>query len=281
MTIMALHSARLLSGAALLAALPVYAADSPANGMTATANINLVSQYRFRGIDQTWGKPAVQGGFDLTLPQGFYAGAWASNISGNSYPGGNLEVDYYGGYNFRISEDWSATVGGYGYWYPGANVNRAACPSAAYAMPCSLPSQRFNTFELNAGVTWKWISYKLSVSATDYFGANTATGYSRGTHGSLYHDLTATVPFADGWSMVAHIGRTDVRARYGALNPDYTDYRLALVKTFPGGWNASAAVIGASNNAFFRPPTGGLSAGNGDTRALNKTMLVLQAGRTF
>lgn len=26
-----------------------------------SANLNLVSDYRFRGIDQTWGRPALQG----------------------------------------------------------------------------------------------------------------------------------------------------------------------------------------------------------------------------
>lgn len=96
-----------------LAAAADARADSPST--TATANINLVSQYRFRGIDQTWGKPAVQGGADLSLANGVYAGVWASNVSGNSYPGGSLELDYYAGYNGKINDDFSWTAGGYGY----------------------------------------------------------------------------------------------------------------------------------------------------------------------
>jgi uncharacterized protein (TIGR02001 family) len=262
----------------VLAFAPACAADDK---MTFTSNVNLVSQYRFRGIDQTWGKPAIQGGVDLATPAGFYAGLWGSNVSGNSYPGGSLELDYYAGYNGKISDDWSYTVGGYGYWYPGANYDKAACPSAAFASPCALPSQSLNTFELNGGVTWKWVSYKLSVSTGDYFGASTATGYSKGTSGTLYHDLTVTWPLADDLSLVAHLGHTDVRASLGSLNPDYNDYRVALAKTFAGGWNVSAAVVGASNDPLFRPPTGGLSLANGDTRELNKPVLVLQAGRSF
>ena len=31
-----------------------------------TGNMTLVSEYRFRGIDQTYGKPAIQGGFDYS-----------------------------------------------------------------------------------------------------------------------------------------------------------------------------------------------------------------------
>lgn len=269
----------LLAFGLLCCASDLRAAEAP--GLSATANVNLVSQYRFRGIDQSWGRPALQGGADLAWPAGFYAGLWASNVSGNSYPGGSLEVDYYAGYNGKLSDDLSYTLGSYGYWYPGAGVDKAACPSAAFSSPCALPSQRFDTFELNAGVTWKWLSYKLSVSATDYFGANASTGYSKGTRGTMYHDLSASWTLAEGLSLVAHIGRTDVRAVYGALNPDYTDVRLALSKTFDGGWNVSAALVGASNDAFFAPPTGGLSAANTQTRELNKPVLVLQAGRSF
>jgi uncharacterized protein (TIGR02001 family) len=257
-------------------------APAPTLFVTATANVNIVSNYRFRGIDQTWGKPAVQGGADLTLANGIYAGVWASNVSGNSYPGGSLEMDYYAGYNGKFNDDFGFTVGGYGYYYPGANFNKSACPSAAYPAPCAtLPSQSLNTFELNAGVTYKWISYKLSASATDYFGANASTGYSGKTRGTLYHDITVTWPIADDISLVGHVGHTDVKATYTGLNPDYTDYRLTLSKTFTGGWSVSAAGAGANNNRFYRPPVGGLSYGNGETRNVNKPVLILQVGRTF
>lgn len=277
-----LSRASLMAFGALVVTQDARAADAPAApAMTATTNINLVTQYRFRGIDQTWGTPAVQGGVDLSLASGIYAGLWASNVSGNSYPGGNLELDYYAGYNGKINDDLSVTVGGYGYWYPGANFNKAVCPSAAFSAPCSLPSQSLNTFELNAGVTWKFVSYKLSVSTGDYFGANTSTGYSKRTRGTMYHDITATWAIADDLSLVGHIGLTDVKATYGSVNPDYSDYRVALSKTFSGGWNTSAAIVGASNNTFFRPPAGGLSMANADTRELNKPVLVLQVGRTF
>jgi len=282
--LMNIHRFLSVSGTSLLVLttwLPSTVQAADAQNFTATSNINLVSQYRFRGIDQTWGHPAVQGGADLSLSNGIYAGLWGSNVSGNSYPGGSLEVDYYAGYNGKINDDLSFTVGGYGYWYPGANYNKSACPSAAFSSPCSLPSKNLNTFELNAGLSWRWLSYKLSVSTSDYFGANASTGYSKQTRGTMYHDITATWPLADDLSLVGHVGRTDVNANYASLSPDYTDYRIALTKNFSGGWSASLSVVGATNNAFFRPPTGGLSAANGDTRSLNRTVGVLQLGRSF
>src|SRR5688572_5950194 len=60
-----------------------------------TGNIALVSDYRFRGISQTFEKPALQGGFDYTHePSGIYLGNWNSNVSeGAGFPSGNLEMD--------------------------------------------------------------------------------------------------------------------------------------------------------------------------------------------
>ncbi len=260
---------------------PPAPAPSGAPAMTATANVDLVSDYRFRGIDQTWGRPAIQGGADLSWPAGFYAGVWASNVSGNSYPGGSLEFDYYGGYNGKNNDDFSYTAGVYGYVYPGANFNKSACPSAAYPAPCSLPSTSLDTLEVNAGVTWKWVSYKLSISTGDYFGANASTGYAKGTSGTMYHDLTLTWPIADDLSLVAHVGHTDVKARYASVDPDYTDYRMTLSKTFTSGWNVSGAWAGANNDSFYRPPVGGLSYANGQTRSVNRGVAIVQVGRTF
>ena len=256
------------------------AADAPPAWAT-TANIALTSQYKFRGIDQTWGRPALQGGVDLVAANGLYAGAWASNVSANSYPGGSLELDLYAGYNGRIGDDLGYTVGTYGYVYPGANIDRSACPSAAYAAPCALPNKRLDTLELDAGISWKWLAYKLSVSTGDYFGAAASTGYSGSSRGTLYHDLSVTWPVSDSLSLVAHVGRTDVKARYAGVDADYTDYRVALTQTFAGGWSLGAAVAGAGNDRFYRPPVGGLSVANGDTRAVNRPAFIVQAGRTF
>ncbi len=265
----------ILAGLVSIPAVSAIAADAPAAPAaetpvhTFTANVNLVTEYRFRGIDQTWGKPAMQGGADYAHADGWYAGVWGSNVSSNSYPGGNLEIDYYAGYNGKFNDDLGWTVGGLGYYYPGANFNKSATPGA---------DQKLDNFEINVGLSWKFISYKLSVSTTDYFGANTKSGYDGGSKGSMYHDLSINYPLADDLTLGFHIGRTDVKAKYGTIDPDYTDYKLSIAKTFKDGWNASLAYVKSSNDAFFKNT---MSFANGDTRDLNKGVVVLQAGRTF
>jgi uncharacterized protein (TIGR02001 family) len=261
-----------------LAGLPMitttaYGADAPASPHTFTSNVNLVSDYRFRGLEQTWGKPALQGGFDYTHASGVYAGVWGSNVSGNSYAGGNLELDAYAGYNGKFGGDFGWTAGGYGYYYPGANNDKQATPGAN--------SQAYDTFELNAGVNWKWISYKLSYAATDYFGANTGTGYADDTKGTLYHDLSVNYPVLSNLTLNLHIGRTDYAAEYASgVNPDYTDYKLGASKTFQGGWNVTASYVQATNDTAYTNVQS-LSTTVPDTRGVNQGTVVVQVGRTF
>ena len=65
------------------------AAEAAASPHTLTGNVGLFSSYRFRGIDQTAGKPALQGGFDYSHASGIYVGNWNSNVSsGAGFPEG-------------------------------------------------------------------------------------------------------------------------------------------------------------------------------------------------
>src|SRR5450759_2863878 len=60
---------------------PAAEPAAPASPHTFTGNVGLVSQYIFRGLTQTNGDPAIQGGADYSHASGFYAGTWLSNIS--------------------------------------------------------------------------------------------------------------------------------------------------------------------------------------------------------
>ncbi len=52
-----------------------------------TANVTLASQYRYRGLMQTNNKPAIQGGVDYALPNGFYVGnGTRRSVSGRFQP---------------------------------------------------------------------------------------------------------------------------------------------------------------------------------------------------
>src|SRR5574343_185561 len=104
-------------------AAPAFAEEAaPTPEHTLTGNVGLFSSYRFRGIDQTFGKPALQGGIDYSHSSGFYVGNWNSNVSsGAGFPDGNLEMDFYGGYKTSIG-DVGLDIGGIVYYYPGSEA---------------------------------------------------------------------------------------------------------------------------------------------------------------
>ncbi len=193
-------------------AAPVFAeeAAAPASEHTVTGNVGLFSSYRFRGLDQTFGKPALQGGFDYSHSSGVYLGNWNSNVSETYYPGGNLEMDFYGGYKQAFG-DFGVDVGGLYYYYPGTNAAKG---------------QVIDNFELYAGVSWKFITFKYSHALTDYF--NVA-----GTKNTKYFDLSAAYDLGDGWGVNGHIGRTQIPHE---VNHDfnYTDWKLGVTKDVGG-----------------------------------------------
>ncbi len=267
--------------AAPAAAAPATAPPPPP--YTITANANLATDYYFRGLTQTWHKPAVQGGFDFNHSSGIYAGTWASNVSGNSYPGGSMEWDLYGGYNGKITDDFGYTVGGLYYLYLGANANQ---------IPGSTIDQKPNTFEINGGLSYQWLSVKISYALTNYFGASKAAGaFTDDTKGTYYLDLTGNYPLANNYTINAHLGYThyskemllptsiNPNATGSSLSASYADWKLGVTKGFDGGWSVSAAVVGATKKALYDKYPSAYNVA--DTKNLGSTALIFTVGRSF
>ncbi len=83
-----------------------------------SANVMLVSEYRFRGVSLSDKDVALQGGFDIETTSGFYAGAWASSIE--TFAGSETEVDIYAGYGGELGK-LAYDVGFMAYTYPGSS----------------------------------------------------------------------------------------------------------------------------------------------------------------
>ncbi|WP_130470423.1 TorF family putative porin [Candidatus Magnetaquicoccus inordinatus] len=263
-----------LLGLSALLSSPLHAAEADSASSsphTFTANIGVVSNYIFRGLTQTWNKPALQAGADYSHADGWYAGVWGSSITDKQYGDGWVELDLYGGYNGKFNDDWSWTVGLLGVYYPGAEY-----PGT---------SQSYDNVEVNAGIGYKWITAKLSVAVTDYFGANKDSGYKGGSSGTTYWDLTANIPlpeetFSKDVTLPVHVGRTNYTSDTAAgVDPSYTDYKVGINKTFDGGWNVGVAYTYASNGALY-DNTASLKNAN-DKIDLGGSNVVLNLTKTF
>ena len=99
-----------IAATTLFALAGVAAAHADDRASSVTGNLAVTSDYTFRGLTQTWGRPAIQGGADYTDPNGFAAGFWGSSISERSYPGGAMELDLYASYGQAMDSDWSWRV---------------------------------------------------------------------------------------------------------------------------------------------------------------------------
>jgi uncharacterized protein (TIGR02001 family) len=206
-------------------------AAAPASPHSFSANVGLYSQYIFRGLTQTDGDPALQGGVDYTHSSGFYLGAWGSNIKwlrqnnfglpGSYTDNGRVEVDFYGGYKWGFAPDFTLDLGTLYYWYPGDVV-----PGFVKA----------DAWEVYAGLGWKWLSAKYS-----YAVKNNNFQFTN-SDGSWYLDLSANVPLGDfvkplnGLTLNAHWGKQEFRGTTGAFSNDtcsYEDWKLGLSYTLP------------------------------------------------
>ena len=275
-----------LTGTALFHPLIGFAEDAPAAPAaatppyTVTANVNLVTDYYFRGITQTWHKPAIQGGADYVRASGWYAGVWGSNVTNNTYPGGSgLELDYYGGYNGKITDDIGWTAGIHGYYYPGADFDKN------YLATANTASVKYDTFEWNAGMSYKWASVKYSRQLTNWFGADKGTGFDSDSKGSSYLEANVAYEFIPTWTLNLHAAHTDVTAKLitatGTLDPSYNDYLVGVTKGFNGGWSTQLVFAKSSykTSAFWKP-----TASLANTTTLGDPgngRLILSVGRTF
>jgi uncharacterized protein (TIGR02001 family) len=237
-------------------------AAAPASPHTFTGNVAVVSDYRFRGISQTFKRPAIQGGFDYSHSSGFYVGNWNSSVSGVQYNNGaGLEMDLYGGYKHELMKDLTADIGVLYYLYPGAKVGNTG--------------ERYTNGEIYVGATYKWFSAKLNYGITDFFGLNSTTAAvpNGNSKGSAYLDLAANYEILEKTTLNLHVGHQWVR-HYGAFN--YTDYKVGIARDF-GFATLGLAVIGTdADRALYTAVDG-----TGRSRKLSDTTAVLSLSKTF
>lgn len=187
-------------------------AITPAYAVETSGTIGFTNDYRFNGISQTAGDPAIQGSLDLAFDSGVYAGIWGSNVDFGD--DANLEIDYYVGFSNDITDDLSYDVNYAWYTYPGYD-----------AADGDYGQLNLSLFYGNASVTYGY--------ANDYFnsgeaGQYIAFDYSQPLPHEISLDLHAGHSFGDYW------GKVDI--------DDYEDYSIGLSGSF-AGLDLSAAYV--------------------------------------
>lgn len=207
----------------ILAALGLATAAGAADaGVTSTWT--LASDYDFRGITQTANDPSVQASIDYAHDNGWYLGAWASNIKFCPSPKNecldpNYEVDLYTGFSGSTGE------GGVG-WDVGL---------VYYAYP---DESDYNYFEVYGSLSKDWFKGKIWYS--NDFGGDT----SRGNTPAVYVEGNGTFPLPNNFSVLAHVGYSF--GDYWDDTDKYFDYSAGVGYT-AGNFNLALKWIDGSD----------------------------------
>lgn len=195
---------------ALMCGLSTANAAGDVKDVELTANIGFVSEYTFRGIQQSNEKPAIQGGFDVNHSSGLYAGVWGSNVDFNDGNEASMEFDVYAGYKGEF-KGITYDVGALYYVYPGAD----------------------------SSLNYDYGELKLILGHD--FGVASVAGslyYSPEMFGdsgpSWYYGADVNVPLPKDFSLNAHVGHQviDDEVAYGV--DSYTDWSAGVGYTHSG-----------------------------------------------
>ena len=205
-----------------------------------SANLGFTTDYIFRGISQTSGNPALQGGIDYAHASGLYAGIWGSNVSWisdfNAGVSSSLELDTYFGFSNSFADDFSYDVGFIRYNYPAGNYPAGVTKA--------------DTDEIYGALGYKWISAKYSHGLGQFLTVP-------GAAGTNYIEVNASVPLGDtGITLGAHAGKqtykgatADALALAGT-SATYSDYNLSIAKDF-GGYEFSLTASDTNASTFY------------------------------
>lgn len=207
----------------ILAAAAAALASSGAMAGTLTGNAGVVSDYMFRGIDQSDAGAAVQGGFDYGFDFGLYTGLWVSN----SALGGGNEADVYAGYGLKLGP---VNLDGGVIFYAFTEDTEVGAGNADYA-------------ELYVGGAWGPAALKVFYAnefGRDQGGAVTGDAEKNDL---LYTTASFTLGLSDTLSLTPQVGFTTGDGAKDAFGDEYMDYSLTAVKSLKDDLSVSLAVV--------------------------------------
>jgi uncharacterized protein (TIGR02001 family) len=210
----------LLLGLSALATTTAFAAPAAAadlgGGFSVNGGATLVSDYRFRGISQSFKNIALQGSISVSHKSGFYATVWGSTIDDYIAFGGDEELDLILGYK----HDFGGTVVDAGvlyYYYPGSSQ-----------IFSGINSDFFEPY-VSVAHTFGPVTAKLTAN---YAPKQKALAWVHSKDDNLYlaGDLTVAIPNTPV-SLTGHLGHTWGPSYLSGGFDDYTDWSLGASVT--------------------------------------------------
>lgn len=187
----------------LAAAAPPAAAQVGAGGVTISGRATATTDYRYRGVSQSDGDPALQGSVTIDHVSGLYGGLFVSTLTDNPRPG-QLELSGYAGYTREIIPATNIDVGVQLYTFP----DNDSASDATYFEPYAALRHTLGPVTAEAGAAY--------APRQDAFGGDDSL--------YLYGDISAGLIILPV-TVTARVGHTSGPARFTGFS-DFTDWRI-------------------------------------------------------
>jgi uncharacterized protein (TIGR02001 family) len=185
----------------ILAAFGLLGAATAANaGVSSTWT--LTNDYDFRGNTQSAKDPAIQGSIDFAADNGWYIGAWGSNVDFGPGVDVDLEIDAYTGFAGTSEGGLGYDVGIVYYGYPDEGD--------------------FDYIEGYGSISKDWFKGKLWYSP-DFGGDSTS-----GDTSAFYAEVNGTFPLPQNFSVLAHVGYSWGDYWDDVFGDKQTDYSIGV-----------------------------------------------------
>lgn len=153
-----------------------------------SSTVTFTNDYRFRGVSQTSGDPALQGSLDVGFDNGIYAGIWGSNVNFGDTDNANLEIDYYVGYAGELTEELSYAATLYYFQYhgytDGTDIDFAEVDLQAFYKDFAVLYAYTDDY-INSGDDYHYLALDYSTAINDQVNIDLHAGY---TSGDAYDD---------------------------------------------------------------------------------------------
>jgi len=173
--------------ASLLIAVAACAAAQADTVHVFSGSLGGTSDFVFRGISLTRGKPALQASADVEFPQEFYVGAFVATADPNPGPSAPVELDAWAGRYWQVSDQVSADLRLAQYTYP--NDPRLVS---------------YNRSEVSATLGYRNQLFVAASYSPNMGAVGTAPGYREGSAWAF--ELSARQPINERFSLAAGFG---------------------------------------------------------------------------
>ena len=175
-----------------------------------SGSVGGTSDFVFRGLSLSRGKPAIQASLDIEFPREYYVGGFSATADPHPGPGPEVAVDAWAGKSGRRPDDWSLDLRLSQYTYPDdpRRVN-------------------YDRSELTSTIGYRNRFFVAAIYSPNTRAVSGAPGYR--DEGAWAVEISARHAFDERWSVAGGVGHYGLAGVYGA---SYDYFNATMIANF-------------------------------------------------